>query len=150
MFGFSEELKGSFHIGPLSQCRSFFNVSSRRSDQVPQGTLGCSGMLRQWALLSLNEEVDVVFFEPSTEGSQYFLQKLSLEVDVVSKGRVVTETFDSQEMATVFLKVCCACLETFFFFFLSSDDSYFSFVSLMTTWYSREVSFWRSISTESI
>ena len=113
MIDFSEELKRTFPYWVHFSNDLSSNVSSRRSDQIPQGTLGCSGMLRQWALLSLNEEVDVVFFEPSTEGSQYFLQKLSLEVDVVSKGRTITETFDSQEMATVFLKVCCASWRSF-------------------------------------
>lgn len=78
---------------------------SRRSDQVPQGTLACSGTTREWAKLSQNDEIDVVVFDPSTEGSQYFLQKMSLEVDLNARGKKVTEAFDASEMGASFLKV---------------------------------------------
>jgi len=83
----------------------FHFTQTRRSDQVPQGTLACSGLMRQWASLSLNDEVDVVVFDPSSEGSQYFLQKMTLEIDMITKGKRATDPFDSQEMTAVFAKV---------------------------------------------
>jgi len=79
-----------------------YAVSVERTDQVPQGQIGCSTLQRTWAHLSINDEVDVSFFEPSTEGTQTMISKMSIELDLVKKNKI--DPVDAAELNPVFAK----------------------------------------------
>ena len=67
--------------------------------EVPPGALAFSVTHRQWASLSLNQEIEVSFFDPSSEGPDYFFASLNLELDFFTKGRKAEEMYDSVELS---------------------------------------------------
>lgn len=52
----------------------------RYEHTFPSGQIGSSMLQRRWAYLSLNQEVDVEPFDPSTDGDNYVMGTLRLEV----------------------------------------------------------------------
>ena len=77
---------------------------------MPKGKIGLSVLQRQWMQLSLGEDVEVTIFDPKSDGSNYIVSGITLEIDLFSRTRKVDEPIDSTELMTIFLKV---------FFFLS-------------------------------
>lgn len=62
-----------------------FNIKT--ADSMASGELGCSNLQRKWAALSLNQEVQVVPFDPSQDGVNCYLGVLNLQVKTRERER---------------------------------------------------------------
>ncbi|KAI8834492.1 P-loop containing nucleoside triphosphate hydrolase protein [Chytridium lagenaria] len=75
----------------------------RLLDGFPPGEIGFSKSHRQWALLSLNQEVQVSPYDAFSDPNCY-LSKLEIQISFLKKGFEAKETFDGDDIAQVFLQ----------------------------------------------
>jgi len=79
-----------------------FSVKSHRD--IPAGSIGFSLVQRKWAVLSLNQDIDVRPFTFDT--NQHTLVNIILEVDFLQKKSTTLDSYDSDAMAREFLAQC--------------------------------------------
>lgn len=78
-----------------------FSVKSHVS--IPPRNVGFSLPQRKWAVLSLNQDIDVKPYYFSTTGNSDCLCTIILEADFMQKKTVTQEPYDTDEMAREFL-----------------------------------------------
>ncbi|ORY49371.1 AAA-domain-containing protein [Rhizoclosmatium globosum] len=70
---------------------------------MPPGQVGVSNVQRQWALLSLNQDVNVAVYDPFSDMNCY-LSKVDLQISYIRKGVASEETFDGEDMSKTLLQ----------------------------------------------
>ena len=76
--------------------RYVFNILT--DPKVTPGTIGFNLVQRKWALLSLNQDIQVHPYQ--FDGKKQALMNVTLEVDFLQKRNTSTEPYDSDRMAT--------------------------------------------------
>ncbi|KAJ3077532.1 transport between ER and Golgi ATPase protein, partial [Rhizoclosmatium hyalinum] len=72
-------------------------------NEMPPGQVGVSNVQRQWALLSLNQDVNVAVYDPFSDMNCY-LSKVDLQISYIRKGVASEETFDGEDMSKTLLQ----------------------------------------------
>lgn len=92
---------------PLWDERSFSLLfSADRTQEIQAGTIGCGLLQRQWAQLSLGQEVNVEAYDPfSAQGQGVYLAGVDLEVDFLARGIVNDQPYSQDELAERFIQV---------------------------------------------
>ncbi|KAJ3064688.1 transport between ER and Golgi ATPase protein, partial [Podochytrium sp. JEL0797] len=72
-------------------------------NEMPQGQIGVSNIQRQWAMLSLNQDVHVAVYDPFSDMNCY-LSNVNIQVSYVRKGVAAEETFDGDDMTKTLLQ----------------------------------------------
>ncbi|KAJ3105567.1 transport between ER and Golgi ATPase protein [Phlyctochytrium planicorne] len=80
-----------------------FVFTIRLLDGFPPGEVGFSRSHRQWASLSLNQEINVQPYDAFADPFCY-LSKLEIQISYLKKGFESKETFDGDEIAVIFLQ----------------------------------------------
>jgi hypothetical protein len=88
--------------------RNRHDALTRNTDRLepsfPSGQLGTSLFHRRFAFLSLNQEVRARPYDVSAELPNPYLGSLHMQVSFLKKGFETPETYDTAEMAQVFLQ----------------------------------------------
>lgn len=95
-------LKGQPHISVTTGPGSRFVFTVECDERVPKGHLGFSMPQRKWAVLSLNQELEVL--PHRFEETKDYIGGLVLHVDFFNKKKVTKEPFDTDAMAAEFLQ----------------------------------------------
>lgn len=69
---------------------------------MQKGYLGTNAMQRRWAQFSLNQEVTVAPYDPSSAGGDIYLAQIKVEVGYFRKSDQSAADFDTENMAKVF------------------------------------------------
>ena len=93
--------RGSSHIQISTGPGSKFLLTVEVDNSVPSGYLGFSLPQRKWAVLSLNQELDVL--PHRYDETRDYIGAMVLHVDFFNKKKVTQEPFDSDAMAKEFL-----------------------------------------------
>ncbi|KAJ3089641.1 transport between ER and Golgi ATPase protein, partial [Physocladia obscura] len=72
-------------------------------NEILPGQIGVSNVQRQWALLSLNQDVHVAVYDPFSDFNCY-LSKVDIQISYIRKGVASEEIFDSGDMAKTLLQ----------------------------------------------
>ncbi|XP_072031321.1 vesicle-fusing ATPase-like [Amphiura filiformis] len=88
------------HVLVKTNPSASFVFSLRAHKDVKQGHVGFSLPQRKWAILSINQEIDVApyRFDPNTQ----YIARITLEVDFLQKKSTTTEPYDTDKMALEF------------------------------------------------
>jgi len=78
-----------------------FIFSTKSHRDIPSGTIAFSLVQRKWAVLSLNQDIDVRPFTFDT--NQHTLTNIILEVDFLQKKSTTLDAYDTDAMAREFL-----------------------------------------------
>ncbi|KAK2193402.1 hypothetical protein NP493_13g06000 [Ridgeia piscesae] len=89
------------HIEIRVQANRTFVFTMRTHHAIAPGTIGFSLLQRKWAVLSLNQELQVTpwQFKPK----QHYLSSIVVEADFLMKKSTTTDPFDTDKMAVDFL-----------------------------------------------
>ncbi|KAI8608904.1 P-loop containing nucleoside triphosphate hydrolase protein [Chytriomyces sp. MP71] len=80
-----------------------FVFTIRPINELPSGQIGVSNVQRQWAMLSLNQDVHVAVFDPFQDPN-CFLSRIDIQISYVRKGVASEETFDGGDMSKALLQ----------------------------------------------
>ncbi|KAJ3211728.1 transport between ER and Golgi ATPase protein [Entophlyctis luteolus] len=70
---------------------------------MPSGQIGVSNVQRQWAMLSLNQDVHVAVYDPFSDFNCY-LSKVDLQISYIRKGVASDETFDGGDITKALIQ----------------------------------------------
>lgn len=98
-------MENIFLIFGKESYRSLYPERCRGEDTILKGTAGFSSTQRRWLQLALNDEVEIVAFDPFTAAVNCIVETLRLEVDVLKKNAQTVASFDSDRMAEIFLRI---------------------------------------------
>ncbi|CAO3634178.1 unnamed protein product [Cunninghamella blakesleeana] len=87
--------------GQLNQSCHFIKVDYQFVFTV-RGELVTNNLQRKWAQFSLEKRVNVVEYEPTSEGLDVYLTVLRVEIDYRKKSAASTQEWDTEELAQVF------------------------------------------------
>lgn len=66
------------------------------------GTVGASGVQREWAAWSLGQEITIVPFDPFRSGGQVYLGSLDVEIGFNNRNKISEQQYDQDELAKWF------------------------------------------------
>lgn len=97
---FADDVK---HIEVSTGPGQHYVFTVRYHPDIPRGTIGFSLPQRKWAVLSLNQDIEVKPYHFNPTSSSECLCTMVLEADFLQKKSVTTEPYDSDLMAKEFL-----------------------------------------------
>ncbi|XP_011501356.1 PREDICTED: vesicle-fusing ATPase 1-like [Ceratosolen solmsi marchali] len=91
------------HIEISTEPNQHFVFSTKTCPKIDRGTVGFSLPQRKWAVISLNQEIEVkpFYFDPTSPTE--FLSNIVLEADFLQKKITTLEPYDTELMAKDFL-----------------------------------------------
>lgn len=81
-----------------------FIFTIRPEPQVQPNDLGTTKIHREWAQLSLHQEVAVTPFNPQASGAEIYLGGIDLEIQTFRKAQEVRQELDVDQLAEIFIK----------------------------------------------
>ncbi|OLL23623.1 Vesicular-fusion protein sec18 [Neolecta irregularis DAH-3] len=82
-----------------------FVFSAALVNTVIPGTLGTSGVQREWARWSLNQMVTVAGYDPFRSSPQAYLGSLDIELEFLQPNKGTTEIYDGEKISAFFKKM---------------------------------------------
>lgn len=82
-------------------------LTARIHRDFQQGQISLSDPQRSWASISLQDIVNVRKYDPFSQGNQPYLGSVDAEISFAGR-KTTTEQLDQDDMAAVFIRVCCS------------------------------------------